>query len=214
MDKVLITGFEKFGDYKENITESFSQEVFSLSGYSLEYMIFPVRIFSNGADNYGKQVVSRAKEINAKAIISLGMGSDVKGARIESQAINWVENEKYCLPSEQRMVLDNTLEPKSHLMVDLEKWDIDKIFNYFNKLNIVYEPTISTNANSFCCNALMFRTLSSLKEEKCPIPYLFLHVSCSPEAISNITSFDKKKHLISISDLKDIVAGFLFSLKD
>lgn len=109
MEKILITGFEVFGAYKENITQSFSKEIFHLSGYFPEYIIFPVRIFSDGSANYGKQIISKAQEVNAKAIISLGMASDVKGARIESIAKNWVENEKYCIPSEQRRLIDENL---------------------------------------------------------------------------------------------------------
>lgn len=205
MDKILITGFERFGVYKENTTEIISRKILKLPNYSLEYLIFPVRIFSNGAENYGKQIVAKAKEINAKAIISLGMGSDIKGLRIESQAINWVENTKYCIPSEQKKVIDNSLEPRSKLNIDLNKWDISKIFSTFEKMNIVHESEISTDANSFCCNALMFRTLQSIQLEGCSIPYIYLHLPCSRHAIEGISDFDKKKHLISIYDVEDIL---------
>jgi len=152
MDKILITGFEKFGDYKENITEVLKTELHFLGSHIVEYMIFPVRIFSAGAENYGKQIVAKAKEINAKAIISLGMGSDIHGIRIESRAINWVENEKYCIPSEQKRLIDETLFPRYPLDIDLSKWKIAEMFATFSKMSIYHEPEISTNANAFCCN--------------------------------------------------------------
>ncbi|MCF7860095.1 hypothetical protein K9M09_00525 [Patescibacteria group bacterium] len=205
MNKILITGFERFGVYKENITEIISRKILELPNYSLEYLIFPVRIFSNGAENYGKQIVAKAKEINAKAIISLGMGSDIKGLRVESRAVNWVENAKYCIPSEQRRVIDNSLSSKAALDIDLNKWNIPKIFSAFTEMNITYEPKISTDANSFCCNALMFRTLQAIQLEDCSIPYIYLHLPCSRHAIEGISDFDEKKHLISIYDVEDIL---------
>ena len=193
MNKILITGFERFGDYKENITEVISKKNLELPNHSLEYMIFPVRIFSNGAENYGKQIIAKAKKINAKAIISLGMGSDIKGLRIESQAINWVENAKYCIPSEQRRAIDDNLSPKTTLSIDLNKWNISKIFSSFKEMNISHESEISIDANSFCCNALMFRTLQVIQLESCEIPYIYLHLPCSKHAIEGISNFDKKK---------------------
>lgn len=159
MDKILITGFENFGDYGENTTEVLKNNLRIIGSHIVEYIIFPVRIFSNGAENYGKKIVARAKEINAKAIIYLGMASDVYGVRIESRAINWVENEKYCLPEEHKMVLDKSLYPKHPFDVDLSKWNIEKILYFLCKINLAHETHISTNANAFCCNALMFRNL-------------------------------------------------------
>jgi pyrrolidone-carboxylate peptidase len=205
MDKILITGFERFGDYKENVTEIISKKILRISNHSLEYMIFPVRIFSNGADNYGKQIIARAKEINAKAIISLGMGSDIRGLRIESQAINWVENAKYCILSEQKKTIDDSLDSRSTLKIDFGKWNISKIFSAFKEMNIVHESEISIDANSFCCNALMFRTLQAIQIEGCKIPYIYLNLPCSHHAIEGLPDFDKKKHLISIYDVEDIL---------
>lgn len=208
MNKILITGFERFGDYKENITEIISQTILELPNHSLEYLIFPVRIFSNGAENYGKQIIAKAKDIKAKAIISLGMGSDVKGLRVESRAINWVKNAKYCILSEQKKVIDNNLSPKFALNLNLNRRDMPKIFAAFNEMGIVYEPEISINANSFCCNALMFRTLQAIQVEHDNIPYIYLHLPCSQQAIKGIADFDKTKHLISIYDVKAILTIF------
>ena len=179
MDKLLITGFENFGNYNENVTEVLKQNLRCLGSHIVEYMIFPVRIFSNGAENYGEQIVAKAQEINAKVIISLGMASDIYGVRIESRAVNWVENEKYCLPGEQKMVIDKNLYPKYPLDIDLSKWDVKGIFSALLALNMAHEPEVSTNANAFCCNALIFRTLQAMERIDCNIPYIYLHFPCS-----------------------------------
>lgn len=206
MNKILITGFGRFGDYQENITEALSREVSTLPNYSLEYLIFPVRIFSNGAHNYGEQVISRAQEIGARAIISLGMASDVLGVRIESRAMNWVENEKYCLESESAKLLDSSLPAKHYLSVDLSRWDLNNAFKCWQERNLVFESEISSQANFFCCNALMFRILQAMEKRNYFPPYIFLHVSCSYKSVEGVSGFDRNKHLISLAELRDILA--------
>ena len=154
MEKILITGFEKFGDYQENTTEIMKKFLTELCGYHVEYLIFPVRIFGE-AEQYGQQIVQRAQEINASAIISLGMASDVHGVRIESRAINWVENKKYCLPEEQEKVVDNNYFPHDYKDVDLSKWNMKYIFQNLIKKRLEHESQISTDAGNFCCNRIL-----------------------------------------------------------
>lgn len=213
MNKVLITGFQNFGDYSENTTEVLKKNVRLISSHAVEYMIFPVRIFSNGAENYGKQIIARAKEINAKAIISLGMASDVRGLRIKSRAINWVENEKYCLPEEHKRVLDKNLPPKYELDVDLSRWQMKEILSVLSKINVVYETEISTDANAFCCNALMFRTLQAMQESEYDIPYIYLQLPCTANAVKNLPKFDKNKHITSVCQVSQILSIFTLLYK-
>jgi len=121
MQKILITGFKNFGDYNENTTEALSKSMRFLGSHIVDYIIFHVKIFSNGAKNYGKQIITRA-------IISLGMASDIYGVRIKSKSINWVESKKYCLPEENKQIIDKNLPPKHQLDIDLSKWNIEKNF--------------------------------------------------------------------------------------
>lgn len=209
--KILITGFEKFGDYSENITEVICQKK-TLGEHELESIVFPVRIFANAADAYGKKIVQRAQEIGADVIISLGMASDVLGVRIETQTTNWVENQKYCLPSEQEKVLDNRFAPIYLIKVNLNKWNLGKVILGLRDANLVHEDSLSRDSNNFCCNALMFRTLQALNEAQCEIPYLFLHVSCSEEAVKGIKGFDMRKYLTSVQDLEKALLVFINSL--
>jgi pyrrolidone-carboxylate peptidase len=176
--------------------------------------VFPVRIFAHSADDYGKKIVQKAQEIGADAIISLGMASDVFGVRIETRATNWVENQKYCLPSEQEKVLDNRFVSSYTLRVNLSQWNLGKIILGLRDAGLVHEDSLSGDANNFCCNALMFRTLQALNEVECEIPYIFLHVSCSKEATKGIKGFNKRKHLTSISELEKALIVFIDSLKN
>lgn len=210
--KVLITGFEKFGDYNENITEIMSRKK-KLGAHDIEGLVFPVRIFSDNAEKFGEIIVKKAQEIGAEAIISLGMASDVFGLRIETRSINWTYNKKYCLASEQNKVLDNRFPPTIELKSNLDKWDLGKIILGLRDAELAHEDKLSYDANNFCCNALFFRTLQAFKDLQCEIPYIFLHVSCSPEAVRGIKGFDRGKCLISVEDLEKSLLIFIDNLK-
>lgn len=209
--KILINGFEKFGDYSENITEVICRKK-TLGEHELESIVFPVRIFANASDGYGKKIVQRAQETEAQAIISLGMASDVFGLRIETRATNWVENKKYCLAIEQRRILDNRFPPMHELRANLDRWSLEKVMINLDNAGLAYEDRLSSDANNFCCNALMFRTLQALRESQCEIPYLFLHVSCSEGAIKGIEDFDKNKYLVSVEELERALLIFINAL--
>ncbi len=210
MEKILITGFTRFGHYRENTTEILKKYLPELGKYSVEYLIFPVIIFGP-AEKYGEEIVAKAKEINARAIISLGMASDVHGVRIESRAINWVENKKYCLPEEHKKIIDGDAFPKDFLCADLSKWDMDCIFSNFHARKLEHEPKISYTAGTFCCNALMWRTLSAINAARYAIPYIFLHLPCTLSASRGVPGFSKKNHLTSVHQAREILAIFAIS---
>ncbi len=205
MNKIIITGFEKFGNYFENTTEAAIIDLPIVNSHQVDNFIFPVRIFADATD-YGRKIVKRAKEINAKAIISLGMSSCVEGLRIESLARNWVANEKYCLSHEHERVIDDKFDSKFSLEVDFDRWRIDKLFSELNREKVIHETKISKNAHSFCCNALMFRTLQAIEETNYKIPYLFVHVSCTPRAVMGMPKNARPNNMTSISQVRKMIS--------
>jgi len=76
---------------------------------------------------------------------------------------------------------------------------------------MAYEKKISDNASTFCCNALMFRTLQALEESKYDIPYIYLHLPCTVRAVSGIQNFDESKYLALVSRTQEmlvIISGY------
>lgn len=203
MENILVTGFQRFGDYKSNTTEQFLKTHSRLGNFYLHSLIFPARTFSQNAENFGKEIIKTAQKLNAAAIISLGMASDVKGLRIESRAVNWSAG-KYCEKYEQELKLSQKFPPWDDKEINFKPWNIERLFSTLRAGNIEFEEKISTNAGSFCCNALMYRTLTALQ----PInntPYLFLHLPCTAEAVEGMAGFDKNKYLIDSKTLKEIL---------
>lgn len=198
MKKILITGFERFGPYAENTSGSLAGRFPRLPSLDFHYLVIPPRIFSAGAEEFGEQLVAKALAIKADAIISLGMSSSVDGLRIESRAVNWSES-KYCLPTEQKRKVDPFLPAEHRLAVDLERWDLEEAFFALGRYEQPFENKVSTDAGTFCCNALMFRTLFALENRHCNIPYLFINVPCTKKATQDIPDFDHRKELTTAS---------------
>lgn len=215
MKTALLTGFEAFGSYTANATEVLvrSLDRTTVQNHAIRSLVFPATIFPPNSEDYGRQTVTSARELGASAIISLGMASEVKGIRIESRATNWVENSKYCQPGENRRRIDDSLPARMVLMIDLGKWDFSRLFEQLARRVIPFEPQISEDANNYCCNALMFRTLRALKQFRYSIPYIYLHVSCTRASIQSIPDFDERKTIISEQQLKDMVSIVLDSYR-
>lgn len=202
---ILVTGFGKFGNYKVNPTEEFLLKHKVLGNYNIHSLIFPPNTFSAGAANFGQKIVKTAKKFEAKAIISLGLSSEVKGLRIEGQALNWSDS-KYGFRSEGDRKLNVNYQPWHFKEINLKYWDINSMFEKFRFLNIKFEEKISRFPGYYCCNALMYRTLEALELNlDFYLPYVFLHIPCTAEAVAGVEDFDKSKELITMETLRQIM---------
>ena len=184
MKTILITGFKPFGDYKANSSEQYIRKTSIIGEHDAHTLVFNTNVFSNH--------------------LSSGMSSEVRGLRIEKIAYNWCDG-KYCAKSEMRRPLnqnDSAHEQKSN---NFEQWDFQSMFDKFKSLNIKFENQISTFPGNYCCNALMYRTLEAMELNLLKIPYLFLHIPCSSEAVEGLENFDFRKDLITMEELRKIM---------
>lgn len=194
---IILTGFQPFGAYRENLSKDIALQLEEVSGHEVWGSVFPVDIFKKNGEihDYGELIVKMAMNYNSKAIISLGIISSVTGIRVETRAVNWVENFKYCQDHEQRRVISSEFSPYESLKIDLEKWNLENLEQRFDLAkkfraqNSGCEINFSGDAGNFCCNALMFRTLLALQKYQCDIPFLFAHVPSirKPDSITRIT---------------------------
>lgn len=204
---IVLTGFEPFGAYQENLSEEIALQFVELSGYEIWGSVFSVGIFKKDGQLFdqGDLAVRLAMEYNSKAIISLGIASSVTGIQIETQASNWVENQKYCKEHEQKRKLSADLFAHDLLKIDLKPWKLEypserfELFKKFQVENPACEINFSKDPGTFCCNALIFSTLMALKRHQCKIPFLFAHIPSvkNPDSASKI----KKSLEILISRL-------------
>jgi len=199
MKKALITGSETFGKYLANPTKwlALSANGKVIADYEIHSLVFPaVVLFPEGEENPGEVIVKKAQEINADVIISFGMASEVKGFRLEQTGINWIYNEKYLSSFENNRPVDPTEPEKEQLQTDLSSWNMQKMQELFTKANIPFESKISDDAGQYACNGWIYRTLLEIKKQKIKTPYVFVHCSCTEEAIELIPDFDRKNKLL------------------
>ncbi|MFZ2150327.1 MAG: hypothetical protein WAV15_04170 [Minisyncoccia bacterium] len=198
MKKALITGSETFGKYLTNPTKwlALSADGKVIADHEIYSLIFPaIVLFPEGEQNPGEVIVKKAQEIGADVIISFGMASEAKGFRLERYGINWINNEKYLTSFENNKPLDPSRPEKEKLQTNLSAWNTENMQKLFAEANIPFESKISEDAGEYACNSWVYRTLLAAKKEQLTIPYLFVHCSCTEEAIELMPEFDRANKL-------------------
>jgi pyroglutamyl-peptidase len=197
MKAAILTGFEVFGKYTVNPTETLARSLGGevVAGHLIRSMVFPTTVLApHGEVDVGNSIVDESFLVDASVIISFGIASEARGVRIERTCTNWVENAKYCTPFENKKPLSGVYVPKERLLMPLQSWDLATLSEKLAAAGIPLET--SEDAGSYCCNALMYRTLRSMKECSLEIPFIFVHVPCTEEAVANMPGFDRSKKVL------------------
>jgi pyroglutamyl-peptidase len=188
MKQIIVTGFQPFGPYRfnpvEESTKHFDKK--QIDEYQIHGLVLPCTYF--GAFKTLKEAIT---EINPNAIISTGLSSSVKGIRFETTGKN-IMNGKY--PDANKYAPNgipiiengpeyiNTNSDNSHLANILQNNGI---------------PTeISSNADGFICNSLIYLTSNHIKNNSPQTRNAFIHVPWTDNYKSKI---ELEPHKIMIS---------------
>ena len=207
-ETVMLTAFEVFGKYNLNPTEILVESLGgkNINNFQILAKVFPTQVLlPDGSPNPDLCVLRYIIQNRYKAIIALGHDSGAKGVKFESTSINWVKNPVYCQPHEQCKLLDQQRPAKHKRFIDLTLWKIDAIQKKMHAAGIPYEKTISSDAKSFCCNALIYRVLAYMAELEIKIPFLYLHVPSTQASIAGIKDFDPRKTIIREDQLEELI---------
>ena len=158
---IVVTGFEPFGNFKENPTEELARWSEKLGAKSV---IVPVTF--KGAKEFGRKVL----EMKPDAVVSLGLAYGRPQISVEMVALNIMDskqpdNDGY-RPSMEKMYEDgefsyqSTLPPK----VVVDALASEGIPSY-----------ISYHAGTYVCNALLYSLLHNSKAMGMNIPIGFIH---------------------------------------
>lgn len=216
MKKALITGSETFGSYMTNPTKwlALSSNGKTIAGHEVRSLVFPTPMrLPEGVENPGETIVREAKAMEADVILSFGLASEANGFRIERSATNWMHNEKYALPYENNLPIDPSRPEKEAAHIDLSRWDMEDMQARFAAASIPLNPDISDDPGQYTCNSWIYRTLRAMERESLSVPYLFVHVSCTEDAIELMPQFDRNKVLITREDMAGALEILLQSYK-
>jgi len=202
MKTILLSAFKAFGDYPTNPTEIIANQLAGciFSGFRVSATTFEANI---PTENRGKIILEIARDINATAIVSMGMDSSKRGLCVENTAVNRVLNEKYCLRSQNNTPVDTSRPYGERLTIDLSRWDIVSFLRTCRSRKIPVME-ISENAGAFCCNHLIYQVcVEQLAwHDQLRVPFIFVHTPCSPEAVPNRNSFaEAGKVTITVAEI-------------
>lgn len=189
MAHLVVSGFDRFGPYRENPSEIVCGRLNGrrLLGFEVTSQVFRCEIADH---DRGRQLLGMAAELGARGIVCLGVASEKTGLCVESKARNGIDNQKYCLPEQVGTKVDASAEYGATVDVDLAAWN----FGPFRDRCIaqgVPVMELSIDAGGFCCNQLLYQLTSArlggIKD--LATPYIFIHVPCSPESVADSATF-------------------------
>jgi len=205
MKTILLCVFGNFGKYRANSTKLAAHALAdrTLAGYRIIPVFFRATI---PRGDRGRQIFGIARRLGASGIVCLGMASDKTGLCVERWCANLINNAKYCPPWLNGTSIDASRPYGQRVALDLQPWHIWTFRECCIAKHIpVMEP--SDDANGFCCNHLIWQ-LRMAQLNSCrglaDIPFIFLHIPCSPECVPSHAEFAKAgKVTMTIGQIRD-----------
>ena len=189
MERIIVSGFRKFGDYKTNASQDVAYKMrgMKISGFEIMPAIFDASI---SRENRGQHLSEIADTVSAKGIITLGMASEKTGLCVERTAKNRIFNEKYVTAPFNNTPVDNRRLYPEKLSLELGMWNIPKWQEKCRQDRIPCTE-ISDDAGGFCCNQLMYQFCAYQVDASPKIPFIFIHIPCNKEAIADLATFTR-----------------------
>jgi pyrrolidone-carboxylate peptidase len=204
--RIILTGFGPFGAYRNNPTEILARtfDGQTVSGFLIKSIVLPASMeVVWGLSDGICPVIREVRKNDVAAIVSFGLSSCVRGFRVESVCKNWVYHLKYCRQEENSSKVVCARPERETLSLDLSRWDLSRMRSDFQERKIPMEQGLSSNADTFCCNAFMYKLGLALRQFQNAPPFLFLHTSCTKESVAEVQGWDTSKTLISQEQLED-----------
>lgn len=180
--KILLTGFEPFGDLKVNPSQAILERI--TDGHTLcnlheiNTVILPVRF-----DSAGARIKKTIQEFKPDAILSLGLSEGSNSITLERKAMNLkqdvdVRNTKN-INGPKLILLGRPISYKSTL-------PLERIFRSLKDRNI--PVTMSDDAGKYICNYVFYLACHQIKLLKNVGKAGFIHVPLMSEQMLESTS--------------------------
>lgn len=163
--RILVTGFEPFGEHLSNISQDIAN---SVNGEIVRDCVIESLILS--VDEMGSRTVSNLLVDNKyDAIMHLGLAEKADSPRIEMLAKDILD---FRIPDNSgRQVSSAKISGQGDLSstISPDDWDI---------IRMIDSPVISHDAGEYLCNETLYRTLLALEDNT---PCFFLHLPMSQD---------------------------------
>lgn len=169
MKKVIITGFEPFGNYKYNPTQELAESYDTLhSGHvHVTGLVLPCTYY--GGFQKLKEVMDKEKP---DAIISTGLSFSVGGIRFETRFRNKMESKYADADNYQPKGLRINVKEDAQAFFETNA-DVRHLREVLLREKI--DTEVSIDANTFICNSLAYLTMQKIVTEGLHTRFMFLH---------------------------------------
>jgi pyroglutamyl-peptidase len=186
--KIVISGFERFGNYQLNSSQIIANKLHGnfINRFQIRSVVFPACI---SKEDRSKKILDTGMSYEIRAVIALGMASEAKGFRFEKLALNHIFNPKYALPDQNGKPIRADRDKKEGLFTDLLPWNTANFAWECQKSGLPHVD-FSSDAGGWCCNQLLYQLLLRNQESRNPVPIAFIHIPCCP---GTVTSADESR---------------------
>ena len=199
MKKILITGFEPFGDYAYNPTKELAEHFEGLiidNEIQICGLVLPCTYY--GAFKEVERIIDRE---NLYAIINVGLSTRIPKLHIEKVFYNSMES-KYA-DADGLQPSGDPIYPNKNEAVHPHA-DIDFLMKCAREANL--PVATSDDPGRFICNALGFHVSHKIKDENLATKNMFIHTPWTDDFTDKITHepdkiFLKKEHLYKAIEL-------------
>jgi pyroglutamyl-peptidase len=188
MKKIILTGFEPFGNYSHNPTQK-SAEYFNgkvIGDCEILGIVLPCTYYSAYA-----KLLHFMKAERPSAIVSTGLSSSVHGMRIEAMFCNVMDG-KY---PDAKGYDPKGLSIREDSPYSLPAANCDPLALYGLLRNNDIPTEVSVNADKFICNALAYQTSAYIIENKLKTKSVFIHVPWTSDYRGRVPIEGEKMYL-------------------
>ncbi len=181
MKKVIVTGFEPFGEYTFNPTQELASwnNMRTITGQEqIIGLVLPSTYY--GAFKILEKVMIEEKP---DVIISTGLSSSVKSIRFETRFHNKMESKYADADNYQPKGLRINVKENAQKFFETNA-DIKQLRKLLQSEKI--ETEISIDANTFICNSLAYLTIQKIVTQGLPTRFIFLHIPWTDDYTSQI----------------------------
>lgn len=202
MKRLLITGFEPFGDQPINPAQMLVEEL-AKNDPSLTPLILPVQFELAYQDL--KAFIKEQKAFDI--ILMLGQAGGRSQICLERVAHNWMENKTADRRNPQisaRNIFENSPDALMTLL------PVEKIRDHVNTTIAGSLVSVSLSAGAYVCNDLYYRSLTENSPSN--IPTLFIHVPYLPEQVLTAPTTPSMDFEKQLEVLRQIIHFYLLGI--
>ncbi len=170
--RVLLTGFEPFGEYRVNPSELL---VRSLEGKTIGGRAVAVRVFPSETRTLRDRLEAALIEEQAEVVIGFGLAARRAGLSLERVAINVLDFETADAVGTMRK---NDSIARGGPDARLSTLPLEGIVNSWRAAGV--PGYVSNSAGTFLCNQWLYEALSLTTNSAPPVPVGFIHLPCLP----------------------------------